>query len=115
MKQPLLFEQPKDHASLREVRAAEVERLKSEHGIWTHCVLDDGRNWLAVAVKQCHEALAGYDLTKDELTHPIELYAGYCRLIEEAGLSTDGHSTELAAVKACVELIERFNASDQVR
>lgn len=102
-----LLEVPKDHPSTRELRAAEVKRLKEKHDIWTHGVMDGGKmNWMAFPILICHDFLKGY-LTDEDRKDPFVMFAGYCRLIDEAGLCTDGHRTELEAVKAAVKIAEQ--------
>lgn len=42
------------------------------------------------------------ELTDAEKTDGVMLMAGYCRLLDEAGLIEEGHKTELAACRAVV-------------
>lgn len=88
---------------------AEVEALKKEHGIFTH-LCRGGGDWLALSMPECCSALSGYNLTEIERTDGVALMAGYCRLLDEAGLVEEGHKTERAAVAALVERL-RSNAS----
>jgi hypothetical protein len=53
--------------------------------------------WLAVNMTDAVEALSGYQLTDEEKTNLAALMAGYCRLIDEYGLSGYGN-TEAEAV-----------------
>lgn len=84
-------------------RSTDHEKLKvwkALHGVWSDKNGDEDAKWLVCAVPACHKILKGYDLTKDELEDPIMMFAGYCRLIEEADLCAWG-PTEY---KACEEL-----------
>ena len=56
--------------------------------------------WLAVDIDAAAALLAGYGLTDQEKTDLPEMMAGYCRLIDEAGLCHYGQ-TEEEAVSAC--------------
>lgn len=110
--QPTLFDQPKDHPSTREQIRARTEALKAQHHIFTQGCIYEGtrRDWMAFPFELCKEVLAGYNLTKDEQTNPMDLFAGYCRLMEESGLCVSGHPTEREAVEACVEAMRKFNS-----
>ena len=92
---------------------AEVEALKKAHGIFTH-LCRGGGDWLALSMPECCAALSGYGLTEIERTDGVALMAGYCRLLDEAGLVEEGHKTERAAVAALVERL-RSNRGDQPR
>lgn len=91
----------------RASRKAETDALKEKHGIWTHCMNYGERDWLAISIPASHEMLEGYDLTEEEKIDPVMLMAGYCRLIEECGLLSEGHKTEYEAVKALSERLEK--------
>lgn len=98
-----LFDLPGEGLKRQRVNhRAEVRALKKEHGIFTHLCRGAG-DWLALSMPECTAALAGYDLTDEEKTDAVLLLAGYCRLLDEAGLVEDGHETERAAVAAVVE------------
>ena len=56
--------------------------------------------WLAVDMTAAAKLLDGYDLTEKEKTELPELMAGYCRLLDEAGLCHYGQ-TEAEAIAAC--------------
>jgi hypothetical protein len=84
----------------------EVEALKKEHGIFTH-LCRGGGEWLALSMPECCAALSGFPLTEIERTNGVALMAGYCRLLDEAGLVKEGHKTERAAVAALVERLRK--------
>ncbi len=108
MTQPKLFDTaPYQGPTTKAKRRAECETLKVKYGIWTHSMLDHDvgatyghLNWLAMSMPECTQALAGYKLTTEEKTIPIAMIAGYCRLLDDAGMIEQGHKTEFAAVTA---------------
>ena len=83
--------------STKEKRRKECEALKAKHAIWTHHTAKD---WLALSMTECTAALNGYDLTTEQRTVPIMMLAGYCRLLDDAGMIEQGHETEWEAVTA---------------
>jgi hemerythrin-like domain-containing protein len=46
--------------------------------------------YLAVNMSEAIKKLKGYDLTDDEKHSVVDLMAGYCRLVDEAGLTGYG-------------------------
>jgi hypothetical protein len=78
-----------------------VRALKEKHGIHTHHASMTG-DWIAISMPTCIKALEGYGLTAEEKTSIGALFAGYCRLLDEAGLVEEGHQTEREAVEAAV-------------
>lgn len=88
-------------------------RLKEikEHDIQTHHAPHmDNAPWLAVPMKAARELLAGYDLTKEEGNSLLGIMAGYCRLLEESGMTFYGMSereVQDAALDFC-----RSNSAD---
>jgi hypothetical protein len=93
--------------SVRTSHRDEVRHLKKEHGIFSHhCAA--GGDWMALSMPECTAALAGYDLTEEEKTDAVALMAGYCRLLDDAGMIEQGHRTEYDAVKA---LASRLSAN----
>lgn len=56
--------------------------------------------WLAVDMEAAAELLDGYRLTEKEKTDLPALMAGYCRLIDEAGLCFYGDTEEDATADA---------------
>lgn len=97
MKTPNLLDVPKDSPTKRERIAA----FKKQHGIWTHVDKENkigGHAWDAMAFDKSVEALSGYNLTEGEKREPVLLIAGYCRLLEEAGLLVTGN-TEIDAIR----------------
>lgn len=65
-------------------------RLKEikEHDIQTHHAphMEDDP-WLAIPMKAARAALEGYNLTDDESGSVAGIMAGYCRLLDEAGMT----------------------------
>ena len=43
-------------------------------------------------MKAARELLAGYDLTEDEKNNLPAMMAGYCRLLDESGMTFEGDS-----------------------
>jgi hypothetical protein len=87
----------------KEKRRKECDALKEKHAIWTHHTHKD---WLALSMRECTAALNGYDLTTEQKTVPIMMLAGYCRLLDEAGMIEQGHETEWEAVTALARRLE---------
>ena len=73
-----------------------MKRVKSELQIFTHFC--NGGKWMAFSQSKAVDFLADYDLTQSQKESPMELFAGYCRLLEESGQLADGESTEEDAV-----------------
>lgn len=95
MKTPTLFNLPKMGPTKRE----KIEQFKKQHGIWTHKSGVPRKNdpWCALLSPKTIEVLFRYgDVTKD--THPVEIIAGYCRLLDESGLLVCG-MTEVEAIR----------------
>lgn len=68
-------------------------RLKEikEHDIQTHHAphMED-EPWLAIPMNAARQMLKGYDLTADEAGSVAGIMAGYCRLLDEAGITFVG-------------------------
>lgn len=94
MMTPNLIDVPKDSPTRKE----RFSDFKAEHWIWTHKTNGMDYPWTALAYAHGLEMLKGYDLTEDQRNDPILLIAGYCRLLDEAGLLVTGN-TERAAVR----------------
>lgn len=52
------------------------------------------------------EMLKGYGLTESEKTNLFDMMAGYCRLLDEAGVIADNCKTEYEACKQVADRIE---------
>lgn len=87
-----LFELPQQDSP----KLAWLKRVKSELQIFTH-FCNSGK-WMAFSQSKAIKFLAEYDLTQSQKENPIELFAGYCRLLEESGRLADGEATEEDAV-----------------
>ena len=87
--------------SLAERRRQIVRAWKAQFRIFTHKGPDD---WMALSMDECCWKLEGYGLTKEQQTDGVMLMAGYCRLIDEAGLIHFG-DTEY---EACESLVKRL-------
>lgn len=86
-------------------------RAIKEHDIKTHHAPHMELQWLAIPMNAAREMLAGYDLTEYESSGVPEIMAGYCRLLDEAGLTFLGESereVQDAALGFC-----RSNGKDQ--
>lgn len=94
MKQQTLFDIPKDRPSL----AAKIVAFKREHDIWTvraaHLAKEEGR-WTAFKAP---------DYIEDKKAPPMEIIAGYCRLLEESGHLVDDMGELTAIRQLCANL-----------
>ena len=90
----LLLDVPKDSPTRKE----RLKAWKDRNKVWTHSAGNnwDSGKWVAIAMKQSCDALKGYGVAPD--IHPMDLVAGYCRLLDEAGLMMEG-DTELGAIE----------------
>jgi len=87
--------------SVAEQRRRQVQAWKEQYRIFTHKGPDD---WMALSMDECCDALKGYDLTEAEKTDGVALMAGYCRLIDEAGMIRFGETE----YEACESLVARL-------
>lgn len=94
---PTLFDVPKDSPS----RKKKLQAFKDTHGIWTHHASGLEEPWTAVWVTGARDALSDYGPEVATML-PIELIAGYCRLLEECSLLTDGQTERAAIEVLCI-------------
>lgn len=92
--------------SLAAIRRQQVQEWKNGFRIFTHKGPDD---WMALSMDECCWKLEGHRLTKEQQTDGVALMAGYCRLIDEAGLIHFG-DTEHEACEALVMRLCKSNA-----
>jgi len=86
-------------------RREAVRLYKEWYSIFTdHCHGEAG--WLALSMNECCRYLRDENLTEEEKEHPIALLAGYCRLLDEAGLIEDGHRIEYEACSALIKAMD---------
>lgn len=97
MKQPTLFDVPKDSPSRRE----RIEAFKKQHQIVTFGSRRNG--WSGMLVGHALKALHGYGVT-DQTTW-FDIFSGYCRLLDERDLLVSA-PTELAAIRDLCALNE---------
>jgi len=96
--------------NLFDIPESESPRLKwkkkvvEKYSIFTHYY--KGHGWMAFSMTKALEMLSGYSLTDEQKTEPIMLFAGYCRLLDEAGLVADRMETEFDAI---CEVCKRHN------
>lgn len=90
----LITDDPRDPSR---APCARLEAWKEQWGVWTIRSHVE-RPWLAMAFRTALTALDGYGLNEEERANPMALYAGYCRLMDEAGMIADG-DTELEACR----------------
>lgn len=88
-----------------------ADRVKSELRIATHYC--DGQGWMAFSMVKACELLEGYDLTFTQQHNPFELMAGYCRLMDEAGILADNEPTEFDAIVA-VAMIHKIRLWNEI-
>jgi hypothetical protein len=91
--------------SLAAKRREQAHEWKQQHRIFTHKGHDD---WMALSMPECCELLKGYDLTAEEKTDGVMLMAGYCRLIDEAGLIHFGQTEH----EVCESLVTRLTEAN---
>ena len=87
---------PAESVAMDSPRIAWMKRVKSELDIFTDLCSVSG--WMAFSFAKAKDILLGYQLTEDEKKDPIALFAGYCRLLDDAGMVADGEQTEFDAV-----------------
>lgn len=98
---PTLFPlEEKPRASHRE----DMKALKEKYSIQTHHCSDQG--WMALSMTEAAKMLKGYGLTESEKTNLFDIMAGYCRLLDEAGIIADDCKTEYEACKQVEDRIE---------
>jgi hypothetical protein len=93
---PNLLDVPPTHPTRQEI----LQAFKTRQGVWTYCgkgMKREEHPWEALLVPRARKMLAGY-IGGGEPDDPVSLIAGYCRLLEEAGLLVTGE-TELDAVQ----------------
>ena len=91
--------------SLAAKRRQQVAEWKRLFRIFTHKGPDD---WMALSMDECCMKLEGYGLTKEQQTDGVILMAGYCRLIDEAGLIHFGDTEH----EACESLVARLTEAN---
>ena len=77
-------------------RLAWCKRVKADLKIFTHFCKDS--RWMAFSHTKALTLLEGYDLPFSMRIDPFELFAGYCRLLDEAGFVADDMETEEDAI-----------------
>lgn len=99
MKTPLLFDVPKS--------ATKLESLKLKHGIETHFssnMCREDHPWIACHMPKAREIASHYeDGDVSKLTMGA-LFAGYCRLLDEAGVEATGETEPDAVFRLCKQL-----------
>jgi hypothetical protein len=93
---PNLLDVPPTHPTRHEI----LQAFKTRQGVWTHNAHFRDRKehpWSALLVPRARKMLAGY-IGGGDPDDPVSLIAGYCRLLDEAGLLVTGE-TELDAVQ----------------
>lgn len=87
---------PASEVAMDSPRLVWQKRVCAELEIFTHWHADS--LWMAFSMAQAKEALSDYSLTDEEKSHPVALFSGYCRLLDEAGMVADNEPTEFAAI-----------------
>lgn len=78
-------------------RLAWCRRVKAELGIFTHFHSDS--KWMGFSFVRALKLLENYGLSPAEETDPVAMFAGYCRLLDEAGYVADHMATEEDAIE----------------
>ena len=97
MNEPTLFEIPESISPRLKLEREWME----ECGILTHHADIDEDPWIAVSMKVCIARIS-YPLTHEEQTNVGELFASYCRLLDEGNMVGYG-STREAAIEDLVK------------
>lgn len=97
MKTPNLIDVPKDSKSRHE----RLREFKVEHWIWTHKGNSEDYPWSALAYADALKALSGYGLPESVRNDPMQVIAGYCRLLDDCGLLVIGETERDAVWKLC--------------
>lgn len=88
---------PAESVAMDSPRLAWQKRVTTELAIFTdYCEIS---SWMAFSQAKALEALAGYSLTAAQKADPVELFAGYCRLLDDAGMVADCKATEFEAIE----------------
>ena len=77
------------------------DQAPQEAVCFTHYCEYEPEPWLAIHRETALEMLKGYNLTHEQKTDVAWLMAGYCRLLDEAGLIHYGQTEAEAVAKAC--------------
>jgi hypothetical protein len=91
-----LFEVPEQLSPRLAAEKAALAKAKA-NGVQTHHAPHADPPWIAICMPAVCKKLEGYGLTEEEKTDLVMLTAGYCRLIDEAGLIGYGY-TEIEAI-----------------
>ena len=91
-----LFDAPEQLSPRLAAEKEAMEKAKS-NGVQTHHAPHAEPPWIAICMPAVCKMLEGYGLTEEEKTDLVALMAGYCRLIDEAGLIGYGHA-EIEAI-----------------
>jgi len=105
-KTPNLFDVPKDRPTAKE----RMEAFKAKHGIWTYHSPHMKRKempWEALWLTKAIEVLAGYGVKATD--HPVEIIAGYSRLLDEMNLLIEGQTESTAVERLCAVNNIRFD------
>lgn len=103
MKQEQLFDIPKDRASQKEL----LHRFCKANGIWTHTITrakasKDFPAWTALLLPSNPHGIE-LPYVQDE-TEPMEIIAGYCRVLDESGMLVEGETEREAVEILCRNL-----------
>lgn len=87
------------------------ERQSTPPVCFTHFAEHCDPPWLAIHRETVLKMLKDYELTHEQKTDVFHLMAGYCRLIDEAGLIHYGRTENEAIAKACGLIADRTPGS----
>lgn len=112
MKQPALFNVPKDAPSHKE----RLDAFKVKIGIWTHNLEDDHSDskWMAMLLPKSGNGAENYSDHRcycDGSDDPFEIIAGYCRIMDETGRTANGETEREAVERLCDGLKIPFDLS----
>lgn len=87
---------PVSEVSMDSPRLIWMKAVKRDLEIFTHWHADS--QWMGFSMQKACEALEGYELTEAQKSDPIDLFSGYCRLLDEAGMVADNEPSEFDAI-----------------
>lgn len=115
MKHPVLFDVPPDPSRSR---TRHLKEFKRKIGIWTHCTpfstkdYPDYERWMAMLLPKNGKGEENYSdhraYTKGS-DEPMEIIAGYCRVIDDTGRCEYGKTEREAIKNLCDGLKIPFN------
>lgn len=105
-----LLEVPKDRPSYEETARAKINEFKLRVGIWTHNAPGKSTReypkWMAMLLPANGAGTENYSDHKPycKSDDPLDIMAGYCRIMDDTGRIEYGHTEKEAIQNLCSEL-----------